>query len=526
RLAGFPVTLSVSGDGYTFRPNPGSGGSVDMVTSGTGRITAWVSSVVAETKTITLRVGELFDLTEEVVFEPGLVSADHSDLIPSATSAVVNIDPDGEGILFEVVARDPNGNPVPNLYVRVEVSGSGNVVEGHAGSDVITDLDGRATFRLKSSRAEEKVVTIKMNDAEKSATVLFLPDVPDVARSSVDNRTLGKETTVFTNAPPFRVVVRDRYANLIQGATVTFEVTGGPDVANAQLAEASVETDENGEAEATLRVGTLSGMYEVSWHAGWEGDDPHPAKLTVLALPDVPNGIVLSNPTGDISGVAGHPVTLTFQAKDVYGNITGGADITFEGDGQPPAPASLGTWTPVNEPAAAVQWTLKTEAGTNQLTATLVEPGTGNVIDTITVEAEGTSGAPHELVIVGDSEFYGYRVTETMALADKLHVRVLDEFGNPVSGAGVEFRIVPFGTTYDVNADGTLAGPGPGEFVIFTSGAQALAPDGSDLAPGEAWTIYTLGQKAGDRVVRVSVHGSSLNDTFVIYAEPDVPAIL
>src|SRR5690606_13711366 len=54
-LAGFPVTLSVSGDGYTFHPNPGSGGSLDMVTSGTGRITAWVSSVVAETKTITLR---------------------------------------------------------------------------------------------------------------------------------------------------------------------------------------------------------------------------------------------------------------------------------------------------------------------------------------------------------------------------------------------------------------------------------------------------------------------------------------
>lgn len=524
-IAGQPVTLVASGTGHLFHPALPRGAEVlNLMTNGTGSVTAWISSTMAGPKTVTLRVGELFQLDADVLFVPDDVSGDYSELVPAAVTAIADLE---DGIRFDVVAKDANDNPISGLVVGVTASGTSNVLEGLTGTSVITGEDGVGTFVLRSSKAEEKTVTVRLSDeVVLSHDVVFLAGPPDKDTSFVLNPSDPRITTVGQQiAEPFQVHVRDKMGNPVPQAEVDFEVrvdkVGGTlfyaDGSPAGLT-AQVIADDEGMAEISLLVGTQSGQNVVAWHGGWEGDEAADWRddLRAIGKPDVPTTLELVNDPSTLTAVAGQAVpTLEFRARDQHGNYTGPADLSFapSGDGSvSPTTVTIPTWEygTRESPTAAVTWTLATTAGQNQLTVTSPNPNPGDPLE-LTVQAQGTAGVPHRIEIVNATSEFEQVVAGTVT--EPLQVQVYDVNDNLVDDIfAVRFSIADFG---DVQTHG-----------FFDDGQHAPGFKILNLSSGAAQVTYTLGEKAGERTVVVSVEGFSSVPTksFTITAKPDAPA--
>lgn len=524
-IAGQPVTLVASGTGHLFHPAPPNGSEVlNLTTNGTGTVQAWISSTMAGPKTVTLRVGELFELEGTVTFRPDSVSDLYSELVPSAVTAVADLE---DGIRFDVVARDAQDNPIGGLVVGVTVSGTNNVLEGLTGTSVITDGSGVGTFWLRSSKAEEKTVTVRLSDdVVLGHDVVFLPGPPDRNTSFVLNPTPPRSTIVGTEIPqPFQVFVRDKMGNPVPQAEVNFKVSvdknGGTlyytDGSSAG-ATAQVIADDEGMAAISLFVGTESGMNVVAWHGGWEGDEDSDWRndLQAIGRPDVPTELVLVTDPTTLKAVAGQAVpTLEFRARDRYGNLTGPADLSFapSGDGSvSPTSVTIPTWEYQTRemPTAAATWTLAKAAGTNDLLVTSPNPIPGQPDLELSIQAEGTAGAPNRIEIVNTTTEFEAVVTQT--ISEPLQVRVYDANNNLVDDTvAVRFSIAGFA---DAQAHG-----------LFDDGQHAPGFKILNVSGGAAQVTYTLGELAGTRNIVVSVEGFSSVPTksFTVTAKPDVP---
>lgn len=499
-MPGYPVRLDASGTGHRFHPSEeGEGGTLELRTSGTGSFVAWMSSTTAETKRVTLLVGDLFELEQVVTFLPDAENGEFSELVPSVVSAVAD---EEDAITFEVVVRDDNTNPIPGATVAISASGTGNTFVG--GTTKLTGQDGKAIFELVSSKAETKIVTARVGNVTLTREVRFLPGLPDRDASEIhpDDELVGSRATVAsTLGAPFRVIIRDRMGNPVPGATVHFALnddranedgTGG-----ASLSDTVVTADEEGIAETTLSLGVRAGNNVVSWMAWLEGGARN--DLVVIGEPDVAEHLVVTDGADQI-GTAGTalPTRIAIQATDRFGNPTGPLQLSFAGDGTAsPNPATIPAWTPGNmNPTALVTWTLRPTIGPNVLTITAPNPIPQDPDLTTQVAAVGNAGAPRQIVATGATS---YTAVVGSTLGEDFVVQVLDANGNVVVGADVTFS--------SSDATGVLV-PAAG-----TSDDDGLVS-----------TRYTLGTGAGTQTVTVSGDGWTANPaaTFTITAEADV----
>ena len=168
-VANQTVTLTATGTGNTLvQAAPKSNTA--------GVVTATLASTVAESKTITARVGASLFLAQQpaVDFVP-LISASASSV--GAAPATVPADGASQATIT-VVVRDGLGNAVAGASVALAVSGSGNTVTPGAGT---TDATGGFVATLASTIAETKTVVATVSGdvvLDDQPVVTFAPSCP------------------------------------------------------------------------------------------------------------------------------------------------------------------------------------------------------------------------------------------------------------------------------------------------------------------------------------------------------------
>jgi hypothetical protein len=158
-ISGSSVTIESTGAANNITQPVGPTG-LDGVAVGT------VKSTKAEPKTISARGGATpITQTRNVTFAAGAFSAAASDVQVDKVSATA----DGvDAISVTVYARDAQGNGIAGKTVAIAATGGGNVLTQPGGP---TDANGRAIGTLKSTAAEGKTISAKVEGADITKTV-------------------------------------------------------------------------------------------------------------------------------------------------------------------------------------------------------------------------------------------------------------------------------------------------------------------------------------------------------------------
>jgi autotransporter-associated beta strand protein len=218
-LPGQTVNFTVSGSG-----NMGSITNITPATTDTnGHATATLISTVAETKTITVKIGSTqINAQPTVVFDPLAPSAVASTAIASPISGLV-----ADGVTtstITITAKDASSNPLPGKAVTLVASGSGNILT-QPGS--LTDANGQTTATLQSTVAETKTLTVNVDGIIINAqpTVTFVPG----SATQIVFTSQPVTTAVGVTMPAVAVQIEDQLGNAVpqSGATVTLALNSG-----------------------------------------------------------------------------------------------------------------------------------------------------------------------------------------------------------------------------------------------------------------------------------------------------------
>jgi len=212
-----------------------------------------------------------------------------------------------------------------------------------------------------------------------------------------------------------------------------------------------IAVDGNGKVYATGNTSspnfpTTSGAFETSNQGG---QDSFVTKLTPIS--DFPLSAkavnAVSGTPQSVSIGATFSTPLEAQVVDTFGNPVSGVTVTFTAPGSgASATFNPPTFTTDCTGAGHTTATANNTTGTYQVFADVA--GTG--VTPATFNLTNTAGAPHAMVIYGESTQSAQINT---AFADPLTVLVTDSFGNPVSGVAVTF--VALGTTANASLSST-----------------------------------------------------------------------
>lgn len=267
-----------------------------------------------------------------------------------------------------------------------------------------------------------------------------------------------------TLAQPLVIKVVDQEGLPVVGEIVSWEVLSGGGFATPS----SSTTGPDGVTQTTLRLGTTIGPNTVQATLG----DLTPVVFTATATSAPPTKLTSVGGDGQ-SGTVGTalPLDLAVQVTDAVGNPKPGVLVTFAvtaGGG------TLSTTSAISDltGTASVHWTLGSVAG-NQTLAALVSG-----LTPLTFTAIGKAAAPDALTILTGNNQTG---TPGSPLTDSLRVRLVDRFGNPISGVAITFApsassgtVSPTVVTTDVNGRAatrwTLGSTGGPKQVVASGG--------------------------------------------------------
>jgi hypothetical protein len=163
-----------------------------------------------------------------------------------------------------------------------------------------------------------------------------------------------------------------------------------------------------------------------------------------LTLPDATGaGLALAVVGGDRQqGTVGEalPQPVVVLVRTEGGQPMANREVAFA-----PAEGQVTSFTPDTavtgaDGKAVTQWVLGTAPGQYTAVATIVAEA--DVPPPVTIEASAVAGTPDTVRALGETGRPGRR---NQTLPDPLVVQVVDRFGNPVSGADVEWQVVAGG---------------------------------------------------------------------------------
>jgi hypothetical protein len=252
----------------------------------------------------------------------------------------------------------------------------------------------------------------------------------------------GQTATVATTLPvTLAVQIKDPYASTgNSGVTLTFS-DGGK---GGTFSNATAVTDSTGSASTTYTLPTKSGTYTVTATAPGYGkalfsETAQPGPATVLARWSG------NLQTTSVTNTLPNPIICV--AKDAYGNPVPGVSVTFS-DGTAGGSFSANPVITNSKGQASVSYTASTKAGTVTIAATASgtpvlkysEKVVAGPAATIAVSSRNNQTAPPATLV-----------------PQPLVVSVKDQYGNPVSGAAVDFSDAGAGGTFSANPVTTLA---------------------------------------------------------------------
>ena len=387
----------------------------------------------------------------------------------------------GGTVTFTAEVKE-GGNSVQGQRVTFSLSPS-NGTASLSTASAITDSVGQAQTMLilGNDASGAYIITASIDSLSVSSTVTV--ETVTIARSTSQQQQLN--LAIGSNLTPRGASVTvsvSQNGNPVAGQTVRFSVT--PDDGTALLSTASVTTNRNGQASATLSTGSDSaGPYKVT---ATLNDGPTSGTVTVDTASPSPmlERTTLSivsgdNQTGLTGGVWAAPFVV--EVRDQYNTPLAGTTVTFTvltGGGRLTAET---TRTNANGLAASTL-RLGTESGTNTVGVSVE-----GISETVTFTARAMP--PTLTSVSGDNQ----SAAAGTVLANPFVVEVRDGSGSPLAGVAVTFT-------------------------VLTGGGALSPPTVTTDANGQAANTLRLGTKAGTNTVEVSAEGISETVTFTARA--------
>ncbi len=373
-----------------------------------------------------------------------------------------------------VNVADEGSNPINDHTVTFAVlSGSATCFNNQ--NTAKTDVNGLATFDLKSSKQEDNTVEVTLeNGVKQTLNVSF---VGDSSTAQVDLQKSKNEVVADGNdSATMTATVRDAKGNLLNDVKVTFNVNS----AAAKLSQTEVNSH-GGIATATL-TSLKNGDYRVTASVS-SGSQ---ANQQVIFIGDQSTAaLTLSVPSGDITVTNTAPQYMTATLQDKNGNPLKDKEITFSVPNDVASKFSIsnGGKGMTDSNGVAIASLTGTLAGTHMITARLAN---SNVSDTQPMTFVADKDRAVVVLQTSKAEIIGNGVDETTLTAT-----VKDPSNHPVAGITVNFTM-----PQDVAANFTLENNG----IAITQ------------ANGEAH-VTLKGKKAGTHTVTATLGNNNTSDS-------------
>ena len=373
-----------------------------------------------------------------------------------------------------VNVADEGSNPINDHTVTFAVL-SGSATSFNNQNTAKTDVNGLATFDLKSSKQEDNTVEVTLENGVKQTLIVSF--VGDSSTAQVDLQKSKNEVVADGNdSATMTATVRDAKGNLLNDVKVTFNVNS----AAAKLSQTEVNSHD-GIATATL-TSLKNGDYRVTASVS-SGSQ---ANQQVIFIGDQSTAaLTLSVPSGDITVTNTAPLHMTATLQDKNGNPLKDKEITFSVPNDVASRFSISNsgkgMTDSN--GTAIASLTGTLAGTHMITARLAN---SNVSDTQPMTFVADKDRAVVVLQTSKAEIIGNGVDETTLTAT-----VKDPSNHPVAGITVTFTM-----PQDVAANFTLENNG----IAITQ------------ANGEAH-VTLKGKKAGTHTVTATLGNNNTSDS-------------
>ncbi|HDX9294264.1 TPA: Ig-like domain-containing protein [Escherichia coli] len=337
-----------------------------------------------------------------------------------------------------VNVADEGSNPINDHTVTFAVL-SGSATSFNNQNTAKTDVNGLATFDLKSSKQEDNTVEVTLENGVKQTLIVSF--VGDSSTAQVDLQKSKNEVVADGNdSATMTATVRDAKGNLLNDVKVTFNVNS----AAAKLSQTEVNSHD-GIATATL-TSLKNGDYTVTASVS-SGSQ---ANQQVIFIGDQSTAaLTLSVPSGDITVTNTAPLHMTATLQDKNGNPLKDKEITFSVPNDVASRFSISNsgkgMTDSN--GTAIASLTGTLAGTHMITARLAN---SNVSDTQPMTFVADKDRAVVVLQTSRAEIIGNGVDETTLTAT-----VKDPFDNVVKNLSVVFRTSPADTQLSLNARNT-----------------------------------------------------------------------
>ncbi|GDH07102.1 adhesin [Escherichia coli] len=373
-----------------------------------------------------------------------------------------------------VNVADEGSNPINDHTVTFAVL-SGSATSFNNQNTAKTDVNGLATFDLKSSKQEDNTVEVTLENGVKQTLIVSF--VGDSSTAQVELQKSKNEVVADGNdSATMTATVRDAKGNLLNDVKVTFNVNS----AEAKLSQTEVNSHD-GIATATL-TSLKNGDYRVTASVS-SGSQ---ANQQVNFIGDQSTAaLTLSVPSGDITVTNTAPLHMTATLQDKNDNPLKDKEITFSVPNDVASRFSISNsgkgMTDSN--GTAIASLTGTLAGTHMITARLAN---SNVSDTQPMTFVADKDRAVVVLQTSKAEIIGNGVDETTLTAT-----VKDPSNHPVAGITVNFTM-----PQDVAANFTLENNG----IAITQ------------ANGEAH-VTLKGKKAGTHTVTATLGNNNTSDS-------------
>ena len=373
-----------------------------------------------------------------------------------------------------VNVADEGSNPINDHTVTFAVL-SGSATSFNNQNTAKTDVNGLATFDLKSSKQEDNTVEVTLENGVKQTLIVSF--VGNSSTAQVELQKSKNEVVADGNdSATMTATVRDAKGNLLNDVKVTFNVNS----AEAKLSQTEVNSHD-GIATATL-TSLKNGDYTVTASVS-SGSQ---ANQQVIFIGDQSTAaLTLSVPSGDITVTNTAPLHMTATLQDKNGNPLIDKEITFSVPNDVASQFSIsnGGKGMTDSNGVAIASLTGTLAGTHMITARLAN---SNVSDTQPMTFVADKDRAVVVLQTSKAEIIGNGVDETTLTAT-----VKDPSNHPVAGITVNFTM-----PQDVAANFTLENNG----IAITQ------------ANGEAH-VTLKGKKAGTHTVTATLGNNNTSDS-------------
>lgn len=373
-----------------------------------------------------------------------------------------------------VNVADEGSNPINDHTVTFAVL-SGSATSFNNQNTAKTDVNGLATFDLKSSKQEDNTVEVTLENGVKQTLIISF--VGDSSTAQVDLQKSKNEVVADGNdSATMTATVRDAKGNLLNDVMVTFNVNS----AEAKLSQTEVNSHD-GIATATL-TSLKNGDYRVTASVS-SGSQ---ANQQVNFIGDQSTAaLTLSVPSGDITVTNTAPQYMTATLQDKNGNPLKDKEITFSVPNDVASKFSIsnGGKGMTDSNGVAIASLTGTLAGTHMIMARLAN---SNVSDAQPMTFVADKDRAVVVLQTSKAEIIGNGVDETTMTAT-----VKDPSNHPVAGITVNFTM-----PQDVAANFTLENNG----IAITQ------------ANGEAHVTLKV-KKAGTHTVTATLGNNNTSDS-------------